>query len=147
MQERKGVSSKQTLTVRHTCQRPCHVLQTALPLLRGNVHLPDIVDVKQAASHCNNEGVVHEVEGVDALWSFMRALLVRLGSGIPESDGAVPRAGDKDIWTQHFIMRKGNAVDVRHTVCLGERHRGDTVVVSPEVGHSFCGEIESATGS
>ena len=46
-----------------------------------------------------------------------------------------------------FDNEKGNAVDVRHTVCLRERHRGDTVIVSPEVGHSFCGEIESATGS
>jgi len=100
MQGRKGISTKQTLTIRHTCQRPRHVLQTALPLLRGDVHLPDIVDVEEAAGHCNDEGVVHEVEGVDALWGFMRALLVRLGSGIPESDSAVPRASNKDIWAR-----------------------------------------------
>ena len=44
-----------------------------------------------------------------------------------------------------FNNEKENAVDVRHTVCLRERHRGDTVVVSPEVGHSFCREIEPGT--
>lgn len=43
-----------------------------------------------------------------------------------------------------FENEKGNTAAVQHTVCL--RH-GDTVIVGPKVGHSFCSEIESVMGS
>jgi hypothetical protein len=53
---------------------------------------------------------------------------VQLGSGIPESDGPVITTSGRA-----FDNEKRNLVDVRHTICLRERHRGDTVIVMPRL--------------
>lgn len=86
-----------TLAIRHARQRPRHILETTLALLGGGVHLPDIIDVEQPARHADDEGVVHQVEVVDALGGLVRGLLCGDGAGVPEAECAVPGAGDEYV--------------------------------------------------
>ena len=64
--------NRHTLTVRHTCQSTRHEFETAVPGLRRLVHLPDVVDVEEAAGHRDNEGVVDQVHEVYAFGYVVR---------------------------------------------------------------------------
>ena len=60
-----------TLPVYHTRQTPRHELQTALPLLRRRVHLPDIVYVENPAGHGDHQRIPRQIHMVHALREIM----------------------------------------------------------------------------
>jgi hypothetical protein len=58
--------------------------------LRRRGHVADIVDVEEAAGHCDDDVVVRHVETVDTLGRGRDGLLGRCRAGVPEAERAVP---------------------------------------------------------
>ena len=90
--------ARRTLAVGHAGEGTGEEFEGALARLLRGVHLANVENVEQAARECDDEAVADGVHEVDAFGERVRGLLLRGGSaGVPETDGAIPGAGNDSV--------------------------------------------------
>ena len=96
-----------TLAISHAGQSTCHEFEAAFARLSWRIHLPDVVYMEQSAGHRNHQIVIYEIHIVYPLRKFVRGLLRRRSSRIPEAHCTVPRASNHRVLEVHVFSYDG----------------------------------------
>jgi len=98
-----------TLAIGHAGERAGEEFEGALARLLGRVHLADVENMEQPAREGDDEAVADSIHGVDAFWERMRGLLLRGGgTGVPETDRAIPGPSNDGVYKEGGEGEKGN---------------------------------------
>ena len=98
-----------TLLIGHAGERAGEEFEGALARLLGLVHLADIEDMEQPAREGNDESVADSIHKVDAFWERVRRLLLRAGgTGVPETDRAIPGPCNDGVCEERDERGRGN---------------------------------------
>jgi hypothetical protein len=102
-----------TLAIGHAGERAGEEFEGALARLLGCVHLADVENMEQTAREGDDEAVADSIHEVYAFWERVRGLLLRGGgTGVPETDRAIPGPGNDGVCKERDEGRKRKTSEV-----------------------------------